>query len=290
MKAAEARRVTEERRIADEKRLAEEKRIAEEKQVTEEKRRAEEARLAAEQRLAEEKRIAEAKRASEEKRLADERRLLEQKLAAEEQRLAQTIVSNRIPAGAGDAGIAVNPFSHGSSRLDTNYAVGDIYRYRVTDLLTKLELRTYSRRVSEVTDSTIVYNEGRLIKDLLLNNLLNGDGTKASGIQVFVYEYQLGKKWTTVYQTERANGIRRRYEIDFKVVGRETITVPAGQFDTWKVEGRGYNNTGYNVFWTYWIAPERLRHYIAFNYENRFRNGRFDRADRDELVSFQQKS
>lgn len=40
-----------------------------------------------------------------------------------------------------------------------------------------------------------------------------------------------------------------------KVVGRETVTVPAGTFDAWRVEGIGTYEQEYTVVGDYWFAP-----------------------------------
>ncbi len=300
---AEAKKLAEEKRLADERRLAAQKRLLEEQRISklaEDKRRIEEARLAEEiksaemRRLGEEKKIADEMRLAEQKRQTEEKRLAEEKLQTDRARAAQiehesqrsAIPTTAVPPATTDA----NPFSKGISRLDTNYQIGDRYNYRIVDTLTNLERTRYSRRVTGITESTVIYNDGRNIKDLLLNNIQNPNGNKISGMQVFVYEYQLGKKWTTQYDFETAAGRRFKCEIDFKVTGKEVITIPAGTFNAWKVEGRGTNNTGYRMRWAYWIAPERIRHYLVFVAEEFFRGGAFARTDREELVSFQQKS
>ena len=56
-------------------------------------------------------------------------------------------------------------------------------------------------------------------------------------------------------------------EMEYKIVGRETITVPAGTFDCFKVEGVG--ETGpvtfakTEVHQTIWYAPDRVRLPVA---------------------------
>ena len=45
----------------------------------------------------------------------------------------------------------------------------------------------------------------------------------------------------------------------FKVVGKEKVTVPAGEFDAFKVEGQGQMTQGARLTFNYWIAPDKVR-------------------------------
>ncbi len=303
---AEERRLAEEKRIATEKRLAEERRVAEEKRIadekrlaklTEEKRIAEENRLAQERKLAEERRIAEEKRLFAERRLADEKRLAEEKRLADERKIAQLEEEKRAKlqtqvassARAQPASIAPNPFSRGTAAADGNYRIGDSYSYRTIDTLTKLETRQYTNRVTGITDTEVVFNGGRRITDLLGNALNAPNGNQILGQQIYVSEYRVGKKWTTRYRFTRPDGQHRDVEIDFRVVARENITVPAGTFDAFKVEGRGFNmDMGTALNWTYWIAPDKVRQPIVFEAIERSRGGRYRTTNRNELVSYRQ--
>ena len=74
------------------------------------------------------------------------------------------------------------------------------------------------------------------------------------------------------------------------MVGKERITVPAGTFDAFRVEGKGaMRNLGATVKTTYWIAPDQVRRVIAEETEvYRPAGGKYIKTDREELLSFQQ--
>jgi hypothetical protein len=182
-----------------------------------------------------------------------------------------------------------NPFSKGSVKADPNYKVGDRYRYRVIDLLTKLESKEMrGGMVKEVTDSEVIYGNGR-ITDLLGNTMRDPRGRTFVGNQIFVAEYSVGRKWTTVYRGTRRNDEEDEWALDFKVVAREMITVPAGTFDAFKVEGSGFvKGKGARIQITYWVAPDKVRSYIAYELTTHGRGKRFKTTDRNELVMFKQ--
>jgi len=189
------------------------------------------------------------------------------------------------------ASIAPNPFSRGTASADPNYKIGDSYSYRTIDTLTKLETRQYTNRVTGITDTEVVFNGGRRIADFLGNTLKAPNGNQVLGQQIYVAEYRVGKKWTTRYRFTRPDGQHRDVEIDFKVVTRETITVPAGTFDAFKVEGRGFNmDMGTSLNWTYWIVPDKVRVPVVFEAVERNKFGRYTTTNRNELVSYRQSS
>jgi uncharacterized caspase-like protein len=311
---AETRRVDEEKRLAEERRAAEERRLAEEKRLAEERRRAEEHRRVEEQRiakLAEERRraeesllaaelkAAEAKRLIAEKQLAEELRAAEEKLVAEEKRLNEERERARLARAEAEkqakaalmpqVSIAANPFSKGTARADINYRVGDRYSYRSVDLLTRLDLGQRTLRVTSVDDDQVLFNDGNVITDLLGNIMKNPRGQTFVGRQIFVADYSIGKKWTTIYRGIRRDGNPDEWIQHFRVVARENITVPAGTFDAFKIEGNGHVKGNGNRFQiTYWVAPAQLRSFIVFEQVQQGRGGKWIDADRSELVSFEQ--
>ncbi|MDB5864850.1 MAG: peptidase caspase catalytic subunit p20 [Betaproteobacteria bacterium] len=195
---------------------------------------------------------------------------------------------------AGDASRnAGNPFSKGTARVNLDYAIGDTYNYRQVDLSTSAETRKYTLTITEITDEQVVYNKGTQVRDLLGNGLKSNrgefTGSEGAGAQFYVSDYSIGKKWTARYRVKGRDGIDSASEIDFKVVAKEKITVPAGEFDAFKVQGLGYSTRGYSLTYTYWVAPEQVRRIVAM--EETFRGVKTNRvilSDRHELVSFRQ--
>ncbi|MBI3376418.1 MAG: hypothetical protein HY017_32275 [Betaproteobacteria bacterium] len=184
-----------------------------------------------------------------------------------------------------------NPFSKGTARADINYRIGDRYRYRQLDVLTRIESRRFDRIITAISDTEVTFNNGNFITDLFNNTIAdNRRGQTFTDRQIYVAEYSLGRKWTTTYRGTRRDLVPDVWTVALKVVARESITVPAGTFDAFKVEGSGYTSDhGGRVQITYWIAPEKVRLAVASEYVGSTRGGRrLATTDRYELVSFKQ--
>lgn len=183
-----------------------------------------------------------------------------------------------------------NPFTKGQARLDTNFKVGDSWTYREFDLYTKLELRQFTNRISQITDDTVIFGDGRLTTDLFGNIIRRPNGWVYTGAQFFIPEYAVGKKWITRYKIMQANGLHEN-EYEFRVVARESVTVPAGTFDAFRVEGVGYGRGPYpgNTILknTYWIAPG-IRRPVISESNNRHSSGKILTSERMELIAYNQ--
>lgn len=202
---------------------------------------------------------------------------------------------DRLLAQSGEKRVRVvsspdNPFSKGTALANLGFRVGDRYQHQTTDLLTKVPGPIRTLRVTAVTDSEVAYNEGKLVTDLLGNLIKRPDGATFGPSQFFATEYSVGRKWGTRYTINLANGKDDEVELDFKVVTRETVSVPAGSYDCFRVEGEGWRLglTGVpsqSIKVTYWIAPEKVARVVAIETWWRVRN-KITRSDRDELVAF----
>lgn len=182
-----------------------------------------------------------------------------------------------------------NPFTKGTGKADIYWKVGDRYRYRVIDLYTRLEeAQPRGGIIKEVTDNEVIYGNGR-ITDLLGNMIRNPRGQTFVNNQVHVDEYRVGRKWTTIFRGTRRDNVEDEWTMDMKVVTRESVTVPAGTFECFKVEGRGYmRDRGARVEINYWIAPEKVRVFVA--YEHIAAKGlRRGVSERWELAGYQQR-
>jgi len=178
---------------------------------------------------------------------------LEQVLA----RLGETRVTIEPQAG--------NPFTKGSAAASTTSKIGDSYTRSLQNLQTGQE-RTGTETVIQVTDFEIYLDSGR-ITDLLGNFVRTHDGHVIRGAQILPLDYAVGKQWTTRFLTKFASGQTAATEFTLKVAARENITVPAGTFNAFRIEGRG---TGTGVFpdgqlrrgqveLHHWVAPDQLR-------------------------------
>ncbi len=197
-----------------------------------------------------------------------------------------------------------NPYTKGTAKADADYRPGDSYTYVRMDAFSRAESNTFEERVTEVTEFEVIYNRGRRITDLLGNDIVGRGGAEFSPSQIFVYEYAIGKKWTTRFHMVRPEGSGKGMgkkiqaaprsrdddiEIDFKVVAKESITVPAGTFDAYRVEGNGFMiRAAANQRYIYWIAPAQVRRVLAMEILVGA-GGKYKRADRFELAAYSQR-
>ena len=179
-----------------------------------------------------------------------------------------------------------NPFSRGTGRLDIRYNIGDRYQYREVDPDTKAEKRTYTFRVTAVSDTDVTFNDGRLVIDLLGNSRKQPDGDEVTQSQYYVPEYSVGKKWTTRYKIVRPDGRVFYGEYVFRVTGRGMVSVPAGEFNAFHVEGNGFGDEARSrLKLDYWIAPDVAR-FVLRTYQRINKAGTITNHERTELVTY----
>jgi len=187
--------------------------------------------------------------------------------------LAQ-LALDRVLARQGEKRIEVvsakeNPYSKGSVMADLRYKVGDTYSYRVLDLETKAEKKTFSNTITEIRENKVVF-DGGLILDLLGNVIQDNSGRRNTPRQDYPLEFALGRRWTTRYNMSHDRlpaGKSMAMEAEFHISGKELITVPAGSFDCYVVEGlqQGLTPGGkrLEVRSRRWLAPDQVRSFIA---------------------------
>ena len=196
-----------------------------------------------------------------------------------------------------------NPFTQGSARADVDYKVGDFYTYQRRDRDTREDYGRSTIRVTEVTDTHVIYNDGKVVHDRLGNVVRLPDGRHFTPRQDLPLEFAVGKKWQTRY-IMRDESRRKEAEtgFEYRITRRQTVTVPAGTFDCFVIEGEGwtYNDRGMRVLlrqWR-WMAPERVRRPIVFEQAARLetgtgggrrgKGGGFGGNERQELYRFRQ--
>jgi hypothetical protein len=161
-----------------------------------------------------------------------------------------------------------NPFTQGTQRADLGYKVGDRYAYTQLDGDTKQVIGQSNLRVTEVTETHVILNNGRWIYDRLGNVVKSGDGRRHSSRQDQPLDYALGKKWTTRYTSRNeAGGGYSEAEFNFLIARRETVTVPAGTFHCFFIDGEGWVTTqaGFRIRISLkrWMAPDKVRRPVA---------------------------
>ena len=181
------------------------------------------------------------------------------------------------------------PYFQGLQEHRRSYRAGDVYHYRVVDVFTRVS-RPLSFQVTAVDSEAdrVEYNNGEYLSDTMGNITANPRGGLSTPRQFYPSELFVGKRWRTTFKQARPSGHVYTFQYDLKVVGRETITVPAGTFDTFKIEARGYNmQLGARLERNIWVAPG-VSGDIAHEILVRLRNGAIEQNDRQELVSFRE--
>ena len=206
---------------------------------------------------------------------------------------------DRVLAKLGEKKIEVvnapeNPFTKGTARIDTQFKIGDSYSYREIDLFTRIETRTVVNRITQITEDQVIFNDGAFVTDLFGNPIKLRDGRMFTGAQYYIPEYIVGKKWWTRHKssgTFRGSSYTAESEIEFRVVAREQITVPAGTFDAFRIEGEGWARVSLggsvNLQPKYWIAPG-IRRPVASEQYQRLSFGGVLRNQRSELTAYLQ--
>lgn len=201
--------------------------------------------------------------------------------------------ANQAPATVADAPFSVppaNPHSAGTYALGRKFSVGDRARYLMTDALTGVKMADYRHRVTRVDEDSdrVEINNGQVILDTMGNPLRKGAVEFDPPLQAYPAELQLGKKWTAAFKRTEAGVVSLGF-YDMKVVSRERLTVAAGQFDTFKIEGRGWNRTGNTrLEINMWVVPG-LNFTVRQESMARSRSSILA-AERTDLVAFQQKA
>ncbi len=249
-------------------------------------------------RIADEQRFAEAERqAKQSKLLADAQRHLDDEKQALAKPAPVSAPIPQVPLIEVRAGLAVpvllapsaNPFSAGRYPLGRIYRIGDFATFQKTDILTGLAEGHRTLRVTKVDydQDRVEFNGGRIVTDLMGNALKQGDIEFDTPRQITPAEFQVGKKWTASFrQTEE--GVMSSTSVNLKIVKRETITVPAGTFDTFKIVGEGWNLTyGVSIEMNIWMVPG-LNFFIRNEQIRKNRHGQLKRTEKEELVALRQ--
>ncbi len=137
-------------------------------------------------------------------------------------------------------GSSSNPYSAGVYPLGRRYRVGDEAIYAVLDPFSKVRQGLDRLRITKVDleGDRVEINGGHSISDLMGNMLKIGPVLFDIPAQVFPAELQLGKKWMARFRRKDNYGYSES-DIDFQVLRRENVVVPAGEFDTFRIDGRG---------------------------------------------------
>ncbi len=187
---------------------------------------------------------------------------------------------------------ADNPYTKGSASVDADYKIGDTYVYSIKDAISRVEQRKVADTITGVTEAQVIYDGGRLITDRLGNLVRDRAGRVYSASQFLPGEFFVGKRWETrfTFQDPTYGTFARDYQI--RITRKEKITVPAGTFDCYVLEGNGggMNAKGMPVTTSQkmWFAPQLVRRFVARETRSLI-GGRFmGVTEFVELVSYKQ--
>jgi hypothetical protein len=164
------------------------------------------------------------------------------------------------------------------------FKVGDRYEFQLTDSQTGVVKNTYVNRVTSIEGDAVVFNNGGLLTTALGGYIKTGQGTFDPPIGNAPSELQIGKKWSGQGTQTTSDGRVLQLQMDSKVIGRETITVLAGTFQTYVVERNIFVTPGLALTQKQWFDP---RYGLAVKVEEIGRNkmGHLVRTDRRELIA-----
>ena len=167
-----------------------------------------------------------------------------------------------------------------------SFRPGERYTYRTVDLVTQAESAGRTDTVLRIVGDEVLYNDGSKVSDLFGNNVRAPDGTRWTPYQFFIADYALGKRWPAQFIITRPDGARVGVRFELRVAARERITLPAGTFDSYRIEARGTDlASGAQLERTAWVAPERMRGFLVM--ENLVRKGgAVVSGERIELTEF----
>jgi hypothetical protein len=190
--------------------------------------------------------------------------------------------------------VSVNPFSAGSFPLGRNYSLGDAATVRVTDLLTGVEGEPLSYTVTKIDldNDRIEYNNGTTIVDSMGNYVRTvGGGPSDVPQQMNPAELQVGKTWEAGWKQTNLKYGEEFISMSLRIAAFETVRVPAGEFQAFRVEMSGWQKAMYGIVrreGRFWLVPG-LNFGVKAEVWGRFKN-RIVRSDRLELATLRQQS
>lgn len=169
----------------------------------------------------------------------------------------------------------------------SRYREGDVSEFVFKDGLTGVTTVKASTRIAVgAGDAVVGLGNGMASTRTLRGELIVEDGFGSYDppwVVVPAGGFQAGNRASGRSILIRRDGNKGWLDSESRVVGRETITVPAGTFDAWKVEVNGMFDNGTRRKLTMWFDPA-WGYAVKLMSETRTRNGVLDLTIR-EMVS-----
>ncbi len=163
------------------------------------------------------------------------------------------------------------------------FRLGDEYTVRITDAMTGVVQETRVQKVTAIRGNVAEINDGETAYTLMGAVIKNAFGSFDPPFGALPTELQVGKSWESRATNTSPFGVRDARG-QFKVTGRQTITVGAGTYQTFVVEAVNYMSNGSTVRFKHWVDP---RYGFAVRREEIARNvsSRIIRNDISELMA-----
>ena len=134
---------------------------------------------------------------------------------------------------------------------------GDQYQFVVRDLLTNLEVERPSFTVTSAGAEFAEFDQGYQVTQAgAIMRTIGGATLDPYQQWIPAGEYQVGRKWFTRSIMTPRGGSPQWVELNGRVVAREKVTVPAGTFDTYKLQMEQLAQDGSRLKITYWGQPD----------------------------------
>lgn len=178
------------------------------------------------------------------------------------------------------------PYFSGQAVHFRDYQVGQRIEHRVIDIMGRSE-RRQTLRVTALDRAAdrVQFNDGESVSDLMGNTLSNARGAMSTPRQFYPAELILGRRWVTEFRQSRPSGMVYTFRYRVRVAARETVVVPAGRFEAWRIEAEGFNvGLSAHIRRTLWVVPG-LPGDVAADTFVRLRNGVVEQNERQELIA-----
>lgn len=144
---------------------------------------------------------------------------------------------------------------------------GDEYLVEVRDRFTNVLAARTRLTVTGVTARAVELNNGDLRLSPLGSPVQDADGVYDPPLPYFPAEFSLGKSWYGVSHRKTAAGdVLETITGTHRIVRKETITVPAGTFETWVVQSRLARNLSRNPGYSFTMRAAEVETWIDPRY------------------------
>jgi hypothetical protein len=141
--------------------------------------------------------------------------------------------------------------------VKTRYRVGDEVERVRFDIATNKHTDKWKVRVLSVAGGTVSLSTGTVLTSIgeTIYDAGGGDSFDPPAPFLPADDLAVGKRWDTRYTVTVKSGAKNWEEKEGKVVALESVTLPAGTFQAYKIEQNWKNGWGSYGTSTMWVLP-----------------------------------